>query len=68
MIKLGYARVSTFEQHLDLQLDALQNEACKQIFTDKISGVRAVKSNFEKLMEYARAGDTIVVWVEVPSS
>jgi DNA invertase Pin-like site-specific DNA recombinase len=62
MIKLGYARVSTFEQNLDLQIDALQREGCKQIFTDKISGVKANKPNFEKLMEYARQGDTIVVW------
>ena len=62
MIKLGYARVSTFEQNLDLQLDALQKDGCKQIFTDKISGVKSSKPNFEKLLEYARQGDTIVVW------
>jgi DNA invertase Pin-like site-specific DNA recombinase len=62
MIRLGYARVSTFEQNLDLQLDALQKEGCKQIFTDKISGVKSSKPNFEKLLEYARQGDTIVVW------
>lgn len=62
MIKLGYARVSTHEQNLDLQTDALQKEGCKQIFTDKVSGVKAKKPNFEKLLEYARQGDTIVVW------
>jgi len=62
MIKLGYARVSTYEQNLDLQLDALQREECTQIFTDKVSGVKANKPNFEKLMEYVRQGDTIVVW------
>jgi DNA invertase Pin-like site-specific DNA recombinase len=62
MIKLGYARVSTFEQNLDLQLDALQKEGCKRIFTDKISGVKSKKPDFENLMEYARIGDTIVVW------
>lgn len=62
MIKLGYARVSTFEQNLDLQIDALKNEGCKQTFTDKISGVKSSKPNFEKLLEYARQGDTIVVW------
>lgn len=62
MIKLGYARVSTHEQNLDLQTDALKSEGCKQIFTDKVSGVKAKKLNFEKLLEYARQGDTIVVW------
>lgn len=62
MIKLGYARVSTEEQNLHLQEDALEKEGCKQIFTDKISGVKAKKPNFEKLLEYARKGDTLVVW------
>jgi DNA invertase Pin-like site-specific DNA recombinase len=62
MIKLGYARVSTQEQNLDLQLDALEKEGCKTVFTDKVSGVKASKPNFEKLMEYARPGDTIVIW------
>ena len=62
MIKLGYARVSTLEQNLDLQMDALQGEGCKQIFTDKVSGVKSVKPEFEKLITYVRPGDTIVVW------
>lgn len=62
MMKIGYARVSTFEQNLDLQMDALKKEGCKQIFTDKISGVKSQKPNFEKLLAYAREGDTIVVW------
>ena len=62
MVKLGYARVSTLEQNLDLQLDALKAEGCKQIFTDKVSGVKSVKVEFEKLLAYARPDDTIVVW------
>lgn len=62
MIKIGYARVSTFDQNLDLQIDALKKEGCKQIFTDKISGVKSQKPNFDKLLEYTREGDTIVVW------
>lgn len=62
MIKLGYARVSTQEQNLDLQLDALEKEGCQRLFTDKVSGVKSSKPNFEKLMAYARPGDTVVVW------
>lgn len=62
MIKLGYARVSTLEQNLDSQLDALREEGCKKIVTDKVSGVKSVKPEFEKLIAYARPGDTIVVW------
>lgn len=62
MIKLGYARVSTQEQNLDLQQDALKKEGCKTVFTDKVSGIKSNKPNFEKLMEYARPGDTIVIW------
>jgi len=61
-MKLGYARVSTFEQNLTLQLDALRNEGCHHLFSDKISGVKAKKPNFNKLLAYAREGDTIVVW------
>lgn len=45
-----------------MQLDALQGEGCKQIFTDKVSGVKSVKPEFEKLITYARPSDTIVVW------
>lgn len=62
MVKLGYARVSTLEQNLDLQLDALNAEGCKKNFTDKVSGVKSIKVEFEKLLAYARSGDTIVVW------
>ncbi len=61
-MKIGYARVYTFEQNLDLQLDALNQEDCHQVFTDKVSGVKSSKPAFEKLLEYARPGDTIVVW------
>ncbi|GAB3162572.1 hypothetical protein GCM10027291_00500 [Telluribacter humicola] len=50
------------EQNLNMQLDALQKEGCSKIFKDKVSGVKAGKPNLEKLMEYTRPGDTIVVW------
>jgi DNA invertase Pin-like site-specific DNA recombinase len=61
-MKVGYARVSTLEQILDLQLDALEKHGCSKIFTDKVSGMKAHKPEFEKLMSYMREGDTIVIW------
>lgn len=60
-MKIGYARVSTFDQNLDMQLDALKKENCQQVFTDKVSGINSSKPAFEKVLEYARPGDTIVV-------
>ena len=67
MIKIGYALIflpaaDLQEPNLDLQLDALNQQGCKQIFADKVSGVKVSRPNFEKLMEYVRPGDTIVVW------
>ncbi len=62
-MKIGYARVSTQEQILDLQLDALKKAGCEKIFTDKVSGIKVHKPEFEKLLLYAREGDTIVIWV-----
>ena len=62
MKKLGYARVSTSEQVLDLQLDALRQAGCDDLFTDTVSGVQAHKPNWEKLLAHARPGDTVVIW------
>jgi DNA invertase Pin-like site-specific DNA recombinase len=61
-MKLGYARVSTSEQVLDLQLDALRQAGCEQVFTDTVSGIKAHKPSWEQLLAYARPGDTIVIW------
>jgi len=61
-MKVGYARVSTQEQLLDLQLDALKKAACERIFTDKVSGIQSLKPDFENLLAFVRAGDTIVIW------
>lgn len=59
---VGYARVSTGEQKLDLQLDALKQAGCEEVFTDQISGAKAERPGLEKALAYLRAGDTLVVW------
>ena len=61
-LKIGYARVSTGLQNLDLQEDSLQTEGCQKIFTDKISGAKSKRPGLENAIEFAREGDTIVVW------
>lgn len=58
----GYARVSTFEQNLDLQTDALQKLGIEKIFVDKVSGVKSVKPQLNELIKYLRKDDTLVVW------
>ena len=47
---------------LDLQLYALRHAGCDDIYTDTVSGLQAHKPNWEKLLAYARPGDTVVVW------
>jgi len=58
---VGYARVSTDHQSLDAQRDALIAAGCDPIFTDQMSGVREDRPGLAKLLEYIRAGDTVVV-------
>jgi DNA invertase Pin-like site-specific DNA recombinase len=59
---IGYARVSTMDQNLDLQTDALKLAGCEQIFTDKITGTKFERPQLSELKKILRAGDTIVVW------
>ena len=61
-MKIGYARVSTQEQSLDLQKDALVKCGCTEIFEDTISGAKSERPGLEKLLKYVRPGDTLVVW------
>ena len=59
---IGYARVSTSDQTLDLQKDALEKDGCTRIFTDTASGAKAERIGLEEALNYVRAGDTLVVW------
>jgi DNA invertase Pin-like site-specific DNA recombinase len=63
-VKLGYARVSTADQSLDLQLDALKAAGCASahIYMDTISGSTAARPGLEQLRSHLRSGDTLVVW------
>src|SRR5919202_3757317 len=59
---IGYARVSTNEQNLDLQRDAVQKAGCEQIYTDQVSGTKARRPGLEQALSHLRSGDTLVVW------
>src|ERR687893_767691 len=59
---IGYARVSTQDQTLNLQKDALEKNGCSKIFTDTASGAKAERIGLEEALEYVREGDTLVVW------
>lgn len=61
-MKIGYARVSTADQELALQIDALQEAGCEKIFSDKASGAKTDRPGFVEALEYAREGDCLVVW------
>lgn len=57
----GYARVSTKDQNLDLQLDALKSAGCQKIFSEKVSASRE-RPELEKLIGFLQPGDTVIVW------
>ncbi len=59
---IGYARVSTDDQNLDLQKDALKKEKCEKIFEEKKSGKDFQREQLDRALEILRAGDTLVVW------
>ena len=59
---VGYARVSTMEQNISLQLDALGEAGCEKIFEDKVSGTKAIRPGLQAALEFVRPGDTLVVW------
>ena len=61
-MKIGYVRVSTFEQNPDLQIDSLKKAGCEKIYSDKISGAKSARPGLDGILKYARKGDCIVVW------
>ena len=62
LLLIGYVRVSTGLQNLDIQMEALTQHGCVKIFHDKMSGAKKQCLGLEKVLQYAREGDTIVVW------
>lgn len=62
-MKIGYARVSTNEQNLDLQIDELKREGCETVYSDSgVSGIKANRPELDKMLENLRAGDIVVIW------
>lgn len=59
---IGYARVSTQDQNLDLQIEALTKAGCRRVFDDQISGSGAERPGLARAQEMLREGDTLVVW------
>jgi len=62
MALIGYARISTQHQSLDMQIDALKKEGCIKIFSETVSGAKANRPQFTACLDYLREDDTIVVW------
>ena len=62
LANVGYARVSTQDQDLSLQLDALAVAGCKKVFEDRASGARADRAGLQAALDYVRDGEVLVVW------
>lgn len=61
-MKIGYARTSTLDQNLELQLDALQQAGCEKIYQEKISSVKDHRPELENCLKALRQGDTLYIW------
>ncbi len=61
-MKIGYARVSTKEQELALQIDALEKNGCEKIYQEKMTGSTKERPELKRLLEQLREGDVVVVW------
>ena len=62
MVRIGYARVSTLEQEMALQLDALRAAGCERIFEDRASGAKTDRSGLAQALAFVREGDVLVTW------
>ena len=62
---VGYARVSTSDQDLTLQTDALTRAGCEKLFTDKVSGAKLNRPGLIEALNFVRAGDTLVISIGV---
>lgn len=61
-MKIGYARVSTKDQNIHLQIDALKKAGCQRIFEDIVSGEKKDRPKLEKMLEILREGDTVIIY------
>lgn len=61
-MKIGYARVSTDEQNLVLQVEALERAGCARLFQDQVSGAKTKRPGLDEALAYLREGDVLVVW------
>lgn len=61
-MKIGYARVSTKEQSLNLQKDALKKAGCEKIYSEHISGTNANRPQLQEMIQHLRQGDIVLVW------
>jgi DNA invertase Pin-like site-specific DNA recombinase len=61
-MNIGYARVSTLDQNLDLQMQALRKAGCKKIFREKVSGASRERPEFQRMLDQLRNDDTVIVW------
>ncbi len=61
-MRIGYARVSTDDQTLDLQRDALKRAKCREIYEEQVSGKSAGRPHLEGCLRSLREGDTLIVW------
>ena len=61
-MKAGYGRVSTKDQTVDLQVDALKKAGCTKVYTEVTNGSRVERPILSKVLEHLRAGDVLVIW------